>query len=503
MNLVWLAFGWTGGFRARNVERRCRRVCVASSRVSELQVGGSAVSEDGIEERGVFPGQLLVEKELGGGGVERTYDIRLAKKFLEDYWQKRPVLFRNALRSFSSPLSPDELAGLACEQDIDSRLIIHWEGLESQHERAKKGSHPSWELRVGPFVESDFQDLPEKCYTLLVQEVNGHIQEVSDLLDHFRFLPNWRLDDVMVSYATEGGGVGPHVDSFDVFLLQAQGRRSWKTSYTPILPEDENLISDCDVRVLKNGFSVSEEWILEPGDMLYVPPRIPHWGVSLDDSCMTFSIGLRAPEKRELVRSFTDYLVENKVSSRKDFVRDNSDDLCEYTVGRDGDDGEGATSDPGILTKEAVREAQRSIREILDLDDNEFARWYARYVTLPKRDALGVGDELNTVVSKSEATGIVAEIASGAGVSLRHREAAVFSYLSSESAGTDGDVLYINGESFPLSPESDGTAKLVCSRKVLQGAALQEQLLEDPGFDKLLVQLICMGLLYCVYDDDS
>mmetsp|Transcript_39868 Transcript_39868/g.158613 ORF Transcript_39868/g.158613 Transcript_39868/m.158613 type:complete len:222 (+) Transcript_39868:1275-1940(+) len=221
---------------------------------------------------------------------------------------------------------------------------------------------------------------------------------------------------------------------------------------------------------------------------------------------MTFSIGLRAPEKRELVRSFTDYLVENKISSRTDFVRDNSDDLCEYTVGGGEEDGEGSTADPGILTREAVREAQRSIREILDLDDNEFARWYARYVTLPKRDrsdSLGLGDELNTVVSKSEATGIVAEIASGAGVSLRHREAAVFSYLSSECAGTDGDVLYINGESFPLGPKSDGTAKLVCSRKVLQGAALQQQLLADPGFDKLLVQLICMGLLYCVYDDDS
>jgi len=455
----------------------------------------------GTSERGVFGETLLTFSESANGAVERTYEAKVAQRFLREFWQRRPVLFRNALPSFSSPLSPDELAGLACEQDVESRVVINWSKLTSRPEyRAAK--KPSYELRLGPFSEADFDELPEQGYTLLVQEVNAHIQEVSDLLDHFRFIPNWRLDDVMVSYATEGGGVGPHVDSYDVFLLQAEGRRRWSISYTPIGPEEEDLEPDLDVRVLRGGFHIDEEWILEPGDMLYVPPRVPHWGTSMDDSCMTFSIGMRAPDKRELVRSLTDYFIERRVPARTAFLEDEPEDLCESTVGSTSATGNG-DADPGLISDQSVAIARSAVQFILDLDEKEFARWYARFVTLPKRMYdTSIEPEASSQVPEAEATGIVAEIASGAGVSLRHREAAVFSYLKASSAGTDGDQLYVNGESFQLGPESRGSAKLLCTQKVLTGSSLQKQLAVDPGLGKLLTRLIALGFLYCVYDDD-
>ncbi len=213
--------------------------------------------------------------------------------FLDQYWQKKPLLMRNALRDHSFDLSPEELAGLACEQEVESRLVL-------QHDRK------DWELRHGPFDEATFTALPTTHWTLLVQDVDKYIPSIAALMKLFHFIPSWRFDDIMISYAVSGGSVGPHTDTYDVFLIQAQGRRRWQIGNR--LASDA-LLPDLPVRILED-FEPESEWTLEPGDILYLPPGVAHWGMAEDDDCMTWSIGLRAPSVAEMLDSFAQYLLE-------------------------------------------------------------------------------------------------------------------------------------------------------------------------------------------------
>lgn len=213
-------------------------------------------------------------------------------QFLTEYWQKRPLLIKNAVPGFTGLLSPEELAGLACEEEVQSRIVL------------KKGAQ--WTLKHGPFSEQDFRRLPAKDWTLLVQSVNHFLPEATALLQQFSFIPHARLDDLMVSYAPDGGGVGPHFDSYDVFLLQGQGKRLWRISAQTDLSVDER----APLRILKQ-FETEQEWLLEAGDMLYLPPQIAHWGIAVSDGsedCMTYSIGFRAPKHHELATEFLGFM---------------------------------------------------------------------------------------------------------------------------------------------------------------------------------------------------
>ncbi len=215
--------------------------------------------------------------------------------FLDEYWQKKPLLIRQAFPEFQSPISPDELAGFACQEDMESRLI---------EEHAKSGP---WQCRHGPFAEDDFAELPASHWTLLVQDMDKHEPELADITRCFNFIPDWRRDDLMISYAPVGGSVGPHTDGYDVFLLQAKGTRRWQIGVEPLLETD--LIHGLDLKILSE-FTADESWDLEPGDMLYLPPHIAHHGVALDD-CMTFSIGFRAPTQTEVLDAFLHELAES------------------------------------------------------------------------------------------------------------------------------------------------------------------------------------------------
>ena len=218
-------------------------------------------------------------------------------QFLTEYWQKKPLLIKNAMPNFKGLLSPDELAGLACEEDVQARIV---------QQKGKK-----WLVKKGPFDETDFGKLPDKDWTLLVQSVNHFLPEAADLLSQFNFIPHARLDDLMVSYAPNGGGIGAHVDSYDVFLLQGSGKRNWKISGTDVKnPADLSLLEDAPLKILKN-FVPEQEWTLEAGDMLYLPPQIAHWGVAVGDDCMTYSIGFRAPKTDELIHEFLSYLQDD------------------------------------------------------------------------------------------------------------------------------------------------------------------------------------------------
>ena len=208
--------------------------------------------------------------------------------FLRDYWQKKPLLIRQALPQFNGLLDLKQLIALACDQDAQARMVTQRRGL--------------WQLHQAPFEPKDFDNLGKAKWTVLLQGLNHYLPEGAELLKQFNFIPHARLDDLMVSYAPKGGGVGPHFDAYDVFLLQGMGHRRWQIS----TQADRTLIEGAPLRILKD-FKVEQEWVLEPGDMLYLPPHCAHNGIA-EDECMTYSIGFRTPSYQELAEQFLVYL---------------------------------------------------------------------------------------------------------------------------------------------------------------------------------------------------
>jgi 50S ribosomal protein L16 3-hydroxylase len=273
------------------------------------------------------------------------------ERFLRDYWQRRPLLLSQALPDFVCGLEPDELAGLACEAGVESRLVL------------EEGGETPWEVHHGPFDDEAFSRLPESHWTLLVQDVDKHVPAVAQLLDQFRFLPDWRLDDVMVSFAADQGSVGPHVDDYDVFLYQARGKRRWRIHTRAVSEED--FIPGLDLRILP-AFEAESEWLLQPGDLLYLPPRVAHWGVA-EGACMTCSVGFRAPSHKELVSAWCDELLERRVSSEP-------------------------YRDPGLaipgagaeIDAKAMREIHRVLEHALASDRDQQRRWFGRFITESK-----------------------------------------------------------------------------------------------------------------------
>lgn len=208
--------------------------------------------------------------------------------FLREYWHKKPLLVRQAVPNFSNPLDPGQLRALATREDVESRLVSVIEG--------------RWNLEHGPFFANRLRKLGRRNWTLLVQSVDHHLPAGAALLEQFSFIPHARLDDLMVSYASPGGGVGPHFDSYDVFLLQGMGHRRWRIAAQKNL----DLVEDLPLKILKR-FKPTAEYLLGPRDMLYLPPHYAHDGVAEDD-CMTWSIGFRAPPTQELAQGFLDFV---------------------------------------------------------------------------------------------------------------------------------------------------------------------------------------------------
>ncbi len=211
------------------------------------------------------------------------------KEFLRDYWQKKPLLIRQAIPGFKGLLDPQQLIGLACRDDVQARLVTY--------------QRKQWKLRNEPFVPGDFEGLSKKgTWSVLVQGVNHFLPAGAELARQFNFIPHARFDDLMVSYAPKGGGVGPHFDVYDVFLVQGMGHRRWQIS----TQKDRTLIEGAPLRLLKD-FKVEQEWVMEAGDVLYLPPHCAHNGIAEDD-CMTYSVGFRTPWYQELAEQFLVYL---------------------------------------------------------------------------------------------------------------------------------------------------------------------------------------------------
>lgn len=218
-----------------------------------------------------------------------------AADFLRDYWQQRPLLMRQAAHNVDL-VDGDILAGLALEESVESRLITG-------------GDSGGWQARPGPLTEADFSGLPSSDWTLLVQSIDHYLTETSLLLDSFDFLPAWRIEDIMISYAAKGGGVGPHFDHYDVFLIQTSGTRRWRLG--PHC-DDTSALQDNDSLKLLADMPVTEEFELEAGDVLYLPPGVAHWGTATSDDCITWSVGFRAPELHQLL----DWLLAESEAAR-------------------------------------------------------------------------------------------------------------------------------------------------------------------------------------------
>ncbi len=268
--------------------------------------------------------------------------------FLEDYWQKRPLLIRGAFPQFHNAITAEDLAGLACEETALARLVLR----DTRHDR--------WQLRNGPFTERDFARLPRTHWTLLVQDVDKWDADVAALLDQFAFLPAWRIDDVMVSYATDGGGVGPHVDNYDVFLVQGRGRRRWRISTDASAPR--GLRDDADLKLLKS-FAPTHEWMLEPGDALYLPPGVPHEGTAVG-ACLTFSVGMRAPSVAELVIDLAESVAEPLDEEQRYADAD-------LTPVRNAHEIDAA----------AIRRVATSLSVLREMDDAALRTWFGRFIT--------------------------------------------------------------------------------------------------------------------------
>ena len=369
-----------------------------------------------------------------------------AREFLHDYWQKKPLLIRQALPDFESPISPDELAGLALEEEIESRLVI------------EHGQKP-WELRRGPFAEDDFKDLPARDWTLLVQAVDQFIPQVAELLENFRFLPSWRIDDVMISFAAPGGGVGPHYDNYDVFLLQAHGQRRWKIGQ--MCDAESPVLEHADLRILAE-FNETDEWVLEPGDMLYLPPRLAHYGIAEDD-CMTYSVGFRAPSAAEVLTHFTDFL--SQFLSNEERYSDADITPC---------------SDPHQIQRDSLERLKGLLNEHMN-DERLLLTWFGQFMTEPRYPELIAGPEL-------EEEDLLASLKDGA-VLVRNP--------SSRLAWSEVDddlLLFASGQSRLLPGNLRELLKLICAAESLHSDNLGQWLADDEGRN-LLVQLVTQGSL--------
>ncbi|WP_353139105.1 cupin domain-containing protein [Limnohabitans sp.] len=289
-------------------------------------------------------------------------------EFMTTYWQRKPLLVRQAIPEFKPLLSRPELFELAQKNEVESRLVM-----------GTNGGQRDWQMQRGPFKRRAIPKLTERDWTLLVQGVDLHDDRVADLMAQFRFIPDARLDDVMISYATQGGGVGPHFDSYDVFLLQAHGQRRWRIGRQ----KDLSLVPDMPLKILAN-FKPEFDWVLNPGDMLYLPPRYAHDGIAQDE-CMTYSVGFRVPQTGDLARELLVRLSEG----------------AEDTAGCDlyKDSMQPAVSNPAEmpqgLTEFAVSALQKSLK-----DPKSLQRALGEYLTEPKANVwFEIGDAPNQLRS--------------------------------------------------------------------------------------------------------
>ncbi len=339
-------------------------------------------------------------------------------RFLKEYWHKKPLLVRQAIPNFQALLAREELFDLARHDEAESRLITHFD--------------QQWKLSHGPFAK--LPSVRKKEWTLLVQGVNMHHEAADELLQQFRFLPDARLDDLMISYASDGGGVGPHFDSYDVFLLQAHGKRRWSIS----AQKDLRLVPGMPLKILSH-FQPEEEWILEPGDMLYLPPHYAHDGVAVGE-CMTYSIGFRAPTYQELGEGFLQFLSESV-----------------ELPGRYEDSDLRASAFPAQIGSDMVKRITAQLSAIR-FDENDIAIFLGEYLSEPKANVFFTPPD--TPLSSA----VFSKRAEKHGVRLSRKTRMLYT----------GQYVFINGESFQVRRSDQKILRQLADNRCLAGAQVRD-----------------------------
>ena len=342
-----------------------------------------------------------------------------AENFLRHYWQKKPLLIRHSGRPFVDPVAPDELAGFACEEFIESRLV------------SNDPATGKWTLRNGPFTEHDFAELPETQWSLLVQAMDQWHEGVRRMLREFAFIPSWRIDDIMISFASDGGGVGPHFDHYDVFLIQGLGSKRWRLGGR--VNSTSQLLPGTDLRLLQT-FNAEDDWIVEPGDILYLPPNVAHHGVAIGDS-ITYSIGFRTPSVAEILDDFGSEVIQGLPEDHR-YV-DTAPQVPERT---------------GEITPQISRQLIKLLQTHL-LDPEKLARWFGRYMTSPKYPEL-VSPSADPL-SPQQLRQALAD-----GAVLVRNPASRFAFVANDE---DGAELHVDGTTIPCTSTIASLLPAMCN----------------------------------------
>jgi len=372
-------------------------------------------------------------------------------EFLRTYWQREPLLIKHKGEAFVDPIDADELAGLACEHSIESRIVTHIPDND-------------WQVRHGPFNAAVFEKLGEHNWTLLVQAVDLADPDVADLKNYFKFLPSWRIDDVMVSFASTGGGVGPHYDQYDVFLIQGKGSRRWQigercNSTTP-------LRNNTEMRLLEN-FVSRREVVLEPGDILYLPPRIAHHGTALQDS-LCYSVGFRAPSFAELLQGFCD---EMTTTMSEDLRFEDSDSFDQ--VGG------------GALDKYSIQNVFDKLRNITD-QSSLLLDFFGKSVTEPRYP-----ERIQAEINSPDTAALQALDQNSEILMVFHKNPnSRFAYLTNK----EGHVLFVDGEKYLCQTDQMPLLKLLCNGFWPEQPELKGLLRSERDY-ALIASLIAQGSL--------
>ncbi len=378
-----------------------------------------------------------------------------AEQFLRDYWQKKPLLIRQALPGFMDPLTRDEIAGLACDEQVESRLIV-------ETREVKNPEAPGWQLQQGPFEASALEALPDSHWTLHIQGVDQYVADVYRLLDYFRFIPNWRIDDVMVSYSPDAGSAGPHFDQYDVFLLQGAGKKRWEIGQK--CDASTELVTGLELSIIRD-FQVTDDWLVNPGDVLYIPPQYAHYGVACGHST-TYSVGFRAPGFNEILGEFS-FFQGQRLSAHQRYQ--DTDLLLQ--------------DNPGEISEQAIDKMQQIL---LDQVSNReaIAQWLGEYVTEEKNP----GEEI--LPEKPLDTEQFIAMLTHAG-NFHWNEGARFAYIEKN----DAIGFYINGRCFNTPNSTLPCIKCLCSSTSIAASELAI-FLQNPESTSLLCQLYNQGFCY-------
>lgn len=359
--------------------------------------------------------------------------------FLQRYWQKRPVVLKGAFKNFVDPISPDELAGLAMENEVDSRLISHHDG--------------RWQVTHGPFESYDH--LGESDWSLLVQAVDHWHVPSAALMRPFRQLPDWRIDDLMISFSVPGGGVGPHLDQYDVFIIQGTGRRRWRVG------EKTPLKQHCphpDLLQVEPFDAIIDE-VLQPGDMLYIPPGFPHEGYALENA-LNYSVGFRAPNGRELIGGFADYVLANDLGGR-----------------RYSDPALTPRAHPAQVESDELETLRAMMSEMLQ-DKQTFSHWFGEFISQSRHEL-----DLAPPEPPYQADEIYELLQSGE----------MLERLGGLRVLRIGETCFVNGERIVTEHAAAANA---LAREYIVSAEMLGDALEDPAFLATLAALINTGYWY-------